>query len=842
MSIRVAARIARRELRGGLKGFRVFLACLAFGVAAIAAIGSVRTSIQDGLTREGATLLGGDAEIQLTYRYANADERAWMDRIATGISEIVEFRSMAVVGTGPQAERGLTQVKAVDLAYPLLGQTVLDPPMALAEALDGNDGLPGAVMARLLVDRLGLQVGDRFALGAQQFVLSAVLVRQADAGGGFSFGPATIVRSADLATSGLLQPGTLFDTAYRMTLPAEADLSALKRQAAGVVDGAGRWRDKRNGAPGVSRFVEHLGDFLVLVGLAGLIIGGVGVSAAVRAFLDEKVTVIATLKSIGAEGRTIFQAYFIQIGILALLGIGLGLVLGALAPLGLAPLIEASLPVGLSVSLYPLPLAQAALYGVLTAAIFALWPLARAERIRAAVLFRDAAFGLTGRPAARYVIVIGALIFLLLSMAMAFTGDRWITLWAAVGLFGAYVILVIAGDLVRRGARYLARLRFLRHRTSLRQALAAVGGPGSDAATVVVSLGLGLAVLSAIGQIDNNLRKAITQELPDVAPSFFFVDIQPEQMPGFMQRLEGDEQVSRVDTAPMLRGVITRINGLPAREVVGDHWVISGDRGITYSAEAPVNAEITEGAWWSADYAGPPLISFSAEEGAEMGLSLGDTMTVNVLGRDITGEISSFRNVDFSNAGMGFVLSMNPSALAGAPHSFIATVYAEQAAEASILRDLASAYPNITAIGVRDAINQVGDILRAVAGAITFGALASLATGALVLVGAAAAGERARTYEGAILKTLGATRSAILANFSLRAALLGAVAGGVATMAGALGSWAVLTFVMEADFDFEPVSALVIIGAGIMLTVLSGAAFTLRALAARPAQTLRARE
>ena len=842
MSFRTAARIARRELRGGLKGFRVFLACLALGVGAIAAVGSVRTGIQEGLTREGATLLGGDAEIQLTYRFASAAEREWMESVALGLSEIVEFRSMAVAGQGQNADRSLTQVKAVDGAYPLLGNTLLDPPIPLSQALDGDGTAPGAVMERILVDRLGLKAGDRFKLGANTFVLSAILVRQADGGANFSLGPQSIVRRADLEGSGLLQPGTLFDSAYRMTLPADANLRDLKRQAGQKVEGGGRWRDRRNGAPGVSRFVERLGDFLVLVGLAGLIVGGVGVSAAVRAYLDEKVPVIATLKSIGAEGRTIFQVYFLQIALLAAIGILIGLAIGAAIPVVLAPVIEASLPVPISIQLYPTALMQAGLYGVLTAAIFALWPLARAEDIRAATLFRDAAFGLTGWPKARYIILTLALAFLLLSLAMAFSGAWIITLWAAGGLVGAYLLLTVAGEVLRRGSRLLARQNGLRRWPTLRHALASVGGPGSNSATVVVSLGLGLAVLSAIGQIDSNLRNAITQELPDVAPSFFFVDIQSDQLPGFLKRLEADETVSRVDTAPMLRGMITHINGRPAREEAGDHWVIAGDRGITYSEQPPANAEVTDGVWWPEGYDGPPQISFSAEEAGEMGLSLGDEMTVNVLGRDITGTITSFRNVDFSNAGIGFILSMNPQALRGAPHSHIATVYAAQNGEGAIVRDLATAYPNITAIGVRDAIERVADVLRAVAAAITYGALASLLTGALVLVGAAAADERARTYEGAILKTLGARRGSILLNFSLRSVIMGAVAGLVATTSGGLAAWAVLTFVMEADFTFEPVSALFIVAAGIALTVGAGAIFSRRALAARPAQTLRARE
>ena len=313
-------------------------------------------------------------------------------------------------------------------------------------------------------------------------------------------------------------------------------------------------------------------------------------------------------------------------------------------------------------------------------------------------------------------------------------------------------------------------------------------------------------------------------------------------MAGYTERLENDTAVRRIDSAPMLRGVITQINGKPAKETGGDHWVLQGDRGVTYSEATGENTRITDGAWWDADYAGPPLISFAAEEAAEMNLNLGDTMTINILGRDITGTISSFREVDFSTAGIGFILSMNPSALAGAPHSFISTVYAEPQAEAAILRDLAQKYPNITAIRVRDAIDRVADVLSGLAAATSYGAAATLLTGFLVLIGAAAAGTNARTYEAAVLKTLGATRLRILYSFAMRAALLGLAAGLVALAAGIMGGWAVSRFVMDISYSVIWPSALAIIAGGVIATLLAGLAFAWAPLAARPAQVLRAKE
>jgi putative ABC transport system permease protein len=842
MSLRIAARFAARELRGGLKGFRIFLACLTLGVAAIAAVGSVRSSIEAGLAREGAAILGGDAEIDLTYRFATPEERAVLDGLALAVSEVTDFRSMVVKGAGETAERGLTQVKSVDAAYPLIGQIELSPEMPLSQALAGSDGLPGAVVHPLLIDRMGLQIGDTFRLGTQEFRLTAAIAREPDAGAdGFGLGPRTIVATEALANAGLLTAGSLYSTEYRMLLPEGSDLDAMRAQALAAFEGAGaRWRDSRNGAPSVARFVERLGSFLILVGLSGLAVGGVGVSAAVRAYLAGKTSVIATLRTLGADRATIFQTYFLQIGALSLLGIAMGLALGAAIPLALGPFLESRLPVPAVFTIHPAPLLEAAIYGALTALIFTLWPLSRTEEVRAATLFRDALSSSKILPPLRMLAVILLLLAALIGTAVAFSGAAMLTLWTAGGILGALLLLVLTAFAVRALTK---RMRgAARGRPVLRWALAAIGGQRDEATSVVLSLGLGLSVLAAVGQIDGNLRGAIARDLPDVAPSYFFVDIQRDQMPAFMERLENDPAVSRIDSAPMLRGVITQINDRPAREVAGDHWVVTGDRAVTYAGAMPEGTRILAGEWWPDDYDGPPQISFAEEEAREMGIGLGDTLTMNVLGRDITGTITSLREVDFSTGGMGFVLTMNERALAGAPHTFISTVYAEEEAEAQILRDVAGSAPNITAIRVRDAIDQVSGVLAGLAAATSYGAAATLLTGFLVLIGAAAAGERARTYEAAVLKTLGASRGRILRSFALRAALLGAAAGVVAIGAGIAGGWAVSHYVMQTGFTVIWPSAIAIVLGGVLATLLSGLAFAWRPLAARPAQVLRARE
>lgn len=835
--MKLAWRIARAELRGGVRGFRVFLLCLMLGVAAIAAVGLVRAAIQQGLADQGAVLLGGDAQLGFTYRRATEDERGWITRNAAKVSEVVELRSMAATPDG--AESALTQLKAVDGAWPLTGAVVLDPPVGMA-ALAGQGGVPGAFIDPVLADRLGLKVGDSFRLGGQPFVLMARLMREPDASGaGLVFGPRSVVSLSALDASPLLASGTLFEANYRITLPESITLPELKAQALQRFDGAGmRWSDARRAAPGVERFTDRLGSFLVLVGLAGLAVGGVGISATVSSWISRKAATIATLRALGASGGTIRAAFLMQLGALTTLGVVAGLVLGAAAVLAASGAIARAMPIPLEVALSARPLAEAALYGTLTAAIFALWPLARLSELRAATLYRNTAAARRGLPSLAFLALIGALTAALVGAAVAFSGLAMLTLATLGGVAGALVLLALAAWGIRRLARALSPR--LRGRPALHAALAAIGAPRSEATAILLALGLGLSVLASVGQVQSALRGAIAQDLPKLSPAFFLIDIPPADRPALVERLTGFEGVSRVDTAPMLRGVITKINGEEARKVAGEHWVLRGDRGVTF-AETPREA-LTAGTWWAADYTGPPQVSMSATEAAELGLTLGDKLTVNILGRDIEATITSLRAVDFSTMGIGFVLTFNPAALVGAPHTEIATVYAPPAQEAPILRALAKSNPTVTAVPVREAMGRVSEALGAIARAVALAASVTLATGFAVLIGAAASGEEARAREAALLKTLGATRGLILQSFALRAGLMGALAGLIAVGVGAFAGWAVLHFVMETAYRFDAASALFIVLGGIGAVLIAGALFALRPLGVRPAQVLRASE
>ena len=839
MTIAVSARLARRELRGGLKGFRILIACLALGVAAIAGVGSIKKAIEVGLSAEGSTLLGGDAEAEFTYRFASEEERAWLSDVSDRMSEIVDFRSMVLLERGGEKERALTQVKAIDTVYPLSGSVNMIDGGDFRISLEPKDGMPSVLMERLLVDRLGLIVGDQIKIGTKAFRLGGIFQSLPDAAGeGFGLGPRTLLYKTDLNDAGLLVPGTFFSSKYRLDLPENSDLDAIAESAKVRFTNSGlRWRDARNGAPGVTIFVERLASFLVFIGLSGLAVGGVGVSAAVSSYLAIKKSVIATLRSVGATNNIVFQVYFIQIAVLSALGVALGVLVGAGLPILFAPMIDSALPFPIRIGVYAGAMFQAALYGVLMAVIFTLWPLAKLENVRASQLFRDMGEAGFKIPAARYIVWLMILLVILLACASYFTGSVVLTLWSAFGIFAALIALLWSAIFVRRVAKWA--MVFAGGHPTLRWSLAAIGSPGEATASVVLALGLGLSVLSSVGQIDGNLRKAIRQDLPKVAPSYFFVDIQKSQMPTFLSLMAQEKAVRKVETAPMLRGVVSEINGRPAQQVAGEHWVVRGDRGLTYAETLPENSKLVAGEFWPKNFKGENQISFAAEEAKEMGLSLGDELVLNILGRDISARITSFREVNFSTAGIGFVMMINPSAIQGAPHSFIATVYAEEQAEARVLKVLADAFPNITAIRIKDAIDRVSALLSAVAAATSYAAGVTLFTGVLVLIGTAAAGEHNRRFEASVLKTLGAGRSRILTSFALRSAIMGGAAALIALLFGVAAGWAICRFVLDTEFDVIWPNALAIISGGVLANIAAGLVFAIRALNAKPAWVLR---
>ncbi|MCB9959938.1 MAG: FtsX-like permease family protein [Rhodospirillaceae bacterium] len=833
-----ALRLARRELRGGLRGFRVFIACLALGVAAIAGVQTVAGGILEGLEADGAAILGGDVAGMIRYAEVAPEVRAYIAETAT-VSTSRELRANARrVDTGDPL---LVELKAVDGRYPLYGTVDLEGGLPLADALAQVDGVWGAALENSVLDRLELAVGDRLRVGDEEFEIRATIAHEPDRAGGtaIAFGPRLMIADAALDATGLVRPGAMIAHHYRMRLPEGADATAYREDLQDRFPDAGwRLRDLSDAAPQLRRTIERLAMFLTLVGLTALLVGGVGVGNAIKAYMDGKIATIGTLKTLGAPSAVIFQTYLAQVLALAAIGIALGLVIGGLAPVVLGGVIAELLPVTVELGIHPGALASAAGFGVLIALVFSIWPLARARDVPAAGLFRDLVAGDHARPPLRFAVAIVGLAAALAGLVIATAERPAFAAWFVGGALAAVALFRLAAWLVIAGARRAGRPR----RPGLRLALANLCRPGAPTGDVVLSLGLGLTVLVAIALIESNMSRQVRETIPADAPDLFFVDIQPDQIEPFAALVAGWPGTGPLDRVPNLRGRIEQVNGMPAADAVvdPDHaWVLNGDRGVTYSATQRPEHTITAGAWWTEDYAGPPLVSVYADVADAFGIGVGDRLTVNVLGRPIEAEIASVRDIDWQNMRFNYTLVFSPEPLVHAPHTYLANVQVDEAEETGLTRAVAEAFPNIAVVRVRDALDTVNAILEQIGAAVRTIAAVTLAAGTLVLAGAVAAGHRRRVYDAVVLKVLGATRWTVLRAFLLEYGLLGALTAAIAAVLGTVAAWAVLTFVMDIEWTFPPAPVAAVAVLATLVTLLLGFAGTWHALGQKSAPLLR---
>jgi putative ABC transport system permease protein len=839
----LALRYALRELRSGLRGFYVFIACIALGVMAIAGVGSVAASLSEGLAREGRTLLGGDAAFSLIQREAKPEEVAFL-RSRGKVSVAATLRGMARTEDGKLA---LVELKAVDNAYPMLGELTLDPDMPVSELLAERDGAFGAAADATLLARLDLKIGDRVSVGSATFQIRSVVNAEPDKlAGGVGFGPRFLVSEAALRATELLQPGSLVRWIYRVKLPDNAanDRAAetLASDARTALPEAG-WeiRTRSNASPQLERTISRFTQFLTLVGLAALLVGGVGVANAVKSHIDRRRDVIATFKAVGATGRDVFTIYLTQVIVLAGVGSLIGLAAGAALPYLIVGLFGSLLPLPVVPALHPDQLALSLVYGLLTALAFGLWPLGRVHDVPVAALFREAVVSEWHRPRWRTLALMAVVILGLIAIAIGLAYDKRVAIaFVASSILVFALLRGIAAGLMAL-ARRLPRSRI----TMLRLAIANISRPGALTPSVVMSLGLGLAVLVTITQIDDNLRRQFMAALPDRAPSFYFIDIPAAEADHFSAFLKAQAPQSSIEDVPMLRGRIAAARGVKAEDLKASHdteWVLQSDRGLTYTGEVPKGSKVVEGKWWGPDYGGPPLVSLEKKIADGLGLRIGDEVVVNVLGRDIAATIGNMRTVDWQSLGINFVLVFSPNAFKGAPHTHVATLteaHPDAAGDAKIIKAVADAFPMVTSVRVREALETVGAVITNLVLAVRGASAVTLISAILVLGGALAAGHRHRVYDAVILKTLGATRARLLGAYALEYLMIGFATAIFGVLAGSVAAWLIVTRLMTLGFVWQAGSAAGVVVAALLVTVGLGLAGTLVALNQKPASVLR---
>jgi putative ABC transport system permease protein len=832
-----------RELRAGAGGLIVFVLCIALGVAAVAAIGSLAASFDEALARQGRLLIGGDLSFELIHRQANAEERAALEALGQ-VSESAGLRAMA---RSEGKKSALIEVKAVDGAYPLYGEVAIVKPAGAGPLWRSPDTV---LVERTLLDRLGLDIGSPVSIGEAKVVIGGVLGQQPDRlADRLSYGPKVLMSADTLAKTGLVQPGSLIRWTYRVKLPEAqaADreiLAAARTSIQSKFPQAGfaihDWTDP---APSLRREADRFTQFINFVGLTALLLGGIGVGNAIQSYMAKKREIIATFKCLGAPSRLVLAVYLIQALLLAALGIAIGLLIGALTPAALSTLYADALPIALAIEPHSVPLLTAALAGLLTMVLFVLWPLGRAASVSPAVLLRSHLSEERERSAWPYAVGSAAAGLALLVLAIAASEERAITASISAGIVAGFVLLTGFGLLMQRIAA-----RFRRSGSpSLSLALTSIAGPGSLARSISISLGLGLGLLVAVALLHRSLLTEIASNIEVDAPAYYFLDIEAADLAAFQAKVKAIEPDAKLDDAPMLRGRIVALNGIPVEKVESDpdaRWVLAGDRGLTYTDTVPQASTIVEGEWWPEGYSGAPLVSFDAELAKGLGLKLGDPITVNILGRNIEATIASLRKIDWESLAINFVMVFSPNALQGAPHRMLTTLEFPKGTaperEGEVIQALAESYPLVTAIKVGDIVDAAKDLLAKVMTAISATAGVTLLIGAAVLAGAVAAGQERRKYLTVIYKTLGATRWRIVRAELLEFGMLGLATAALAVVVATFTAWALCKWAFEIAFVFSPLAAAETVLLALVFVLSIGAIATWRVLSAKAAPYLRA--
>jgi len=837
MPLATVWRIARRDLNTRFKGLRLLLVCIFLGTAALSAIGTLTNAIERELESSGQELLGGDLEVEVWQRDLRADERSAMAEYGTISSG---YRMQAMAST-PDAAAPI-ELKAVDAKWPMFGTLVLTDGRAVA-APTGND----AWIAQSALERLGIAVGDSFKVGTATLRVAGIIQDEPDRlSEGFQLGPTIIVAQDVPAMAGLLEPGALYQSKHRIAFANPArDPEAAEEALTEAFPNAGfdiRTRDRAS--PGADRFVRQMSDFLTLVGLAALVIAGIGIAGGVSSYLDQRRTSIATLKVLGATSGDIVRIYAMQIGVAALAGSVAGLAAGVLVTPLLAGALQGLLPVQSGFIIAPGALLLAASYGLLVAFAFAAAPLLRARTFPAMALMRSGVMPLSGDK--RALLATGLGLGAICALALLTTDQPLLSGGFLLGAGGALVLLAGLGWGIQTLARRLPRPS----NPLLRSALANIHRPGAPTGALVTALGFGLAAFVLLAAVQSAIDGNIQQRVPAEAPDYFVLDVPRDKEPRFFELIQQDFPKAGIRTVPTMRGAVLAYGPEDAMTRVADldelpegAWGLRGERGLTYADTIPQGNRLVAGEWWSPFHRGEPLVSIDADLARAAGLEVGDYITVGILGVERTARIASLREIDWESLGFNFLLVFSRNAISDAPHNLSATIDlpegADTAARGKLLRALVQEMPSSSVIEVGGILVEARKLLEQVSLATLAAAGVTVLAGLAVLMGAIAAARASRTYDTVMLRVLGASRRQVLmlqlAEYGLLAIVLALVALG---LGGGL-AWVVITQLFEFDWLPDWGEVLGVLGLGVALVLVFALAGSLPLLRAKPARALR---
>lgn len=840
-----AARVGLKEMAGDWRRFSLLIICLAVGTALIAGVSSVSGAITRSVDQNAAQLMGGDLEFTRSDRAANGEELALFEAAGL-VASVVETN----LGAQSPAGEAFVDLVAAGPGYPLLGGVYTDNQEAMTApftALAERDGAFGALVDPVMLDQLGLAVGDVISIGGTDFDVRGTLLGFPDGPvRGFRLGLAALISSDGFATvsdrtSPLPGLGTNFR--YKLLLSSSDTEAERDRLADALGDAGWEIRSALDGLGPMLRYYDLFTGFLMIVGLGSLLIGGVSVWSVMSAYIADRAGVIAVLRSLGASRWRVLVHFLVQVLALGLIGVGIGALIGAGVGLLVLPTVGEAIGIPLARQLDLLSLLVAAAVGLLTAFAFSYLPLVQAQMVSPASLFRSKGLSAPRIQWSQFLrspelLPLVLAIVLFFGLAVILTGNLALVLAFMTACIGAALLLQLGSRLALQG---LARLPATGWRP-LRQALRAVIGSTRNSAAIVTAVGLAMVILVVVQVLVVNLRNEFLGASVFDAPTLVASDLFPDEMETLESYVGPEHGIALVTATPMLRGQVSAVNGRQAASLSADGpeaaFLLSGEIPMTYRSVLPPASRIVEGVWWGEDYTGAPLVSLHQNLRQSLGLQLGDEIAFDIFGDTVTARIGNFRDYAWQG-GIDFLVAFSPGVLDAYPSTILAAVTAEDGREEEVERFLAGEFIDIKFIEIGATLTRITEALSQLSLAATgVGGLAVL-NGLLILIGSLAAGRRQREADAVLNKVLGARRSEILVTALIQFLLLSLFAALIAIPSGIATAWLLTQVLLNVAFAVEASTiGLVVLGL-VGTTALLGATTLLRVLSIRPALLLR---
>lgn len=833
--------LTRREIRSSWKRLLFFFLCIALGVGSVVALRSLIQNLTQAVGTDARALMTADIDISSTADFspseiAKIEEVLAATDIVDGRNEVITTSAMAAPTDPANPNTRLVELKGIEPPFPLVGNFEMANGAPFDFRLLENNG---AVVAKILLEDLAVSVGDRIRIGEGEFQIRGVFDQEPGGTSGFRLGARVFVANAAFDTAGITRNASRVRRRilYRTTDNPTQLVGLLREALKGTTLSVQSYRETQEN---IGEQFTRTENYLALTGLLILVLGGVGVWNVARAFVDQKRKSVAVLKCLGAGGTRIISVYLLQILTLGLIGSFFGVLLAQAGLWFVRWRFIDDLPEKMTYSVSPWTAAQGILLGVAISILFSALPLLQVRNIKPKLLLRDENnANLRKLDLTKWIF--GAVSLAgLLGLAVWQAGSVRVGVFFLGGLAATTAVLYLAALVL---TLLLRKLRIVGS-FSLRQAVNSLYRPGNQTRVILLAVGLGAFVVLAVQALQTNLIREFDFARNQRLPSLFFVDIQKSQI-GDLVRIIEERVGEKAESIPTIRARISHVNGegfdFQNREVRQQQGQIGREFAVTYRPNLDANETIRDGEWWSGDASDVPQVSVEAEMAGRLKVGIGDSITFDISGRKITAQVANVRKIDLRNTRTAFIFVFRPGVLDAAPQTFAATVLTRvpPTERQRLQREVLGLFPNIQIIDVADIVAAVQKLVNNFVLAISFVGSFVILSGVLILVGSIALTKSQRIYENAILKTLGAKRVTLAAILFGEYGLLGLLAGLIGSGFAAALSWAVSRFVLDIDWEFDPVLMITGILATAAIVVIVGCLASFDVLFRKPLSTLR---